>query len=308
MTAPMITEEITMRTRFVETVTELLDEDPKTALVLADISAYLFTEQAQRHPDRVLNMGIRESLMVSVGGGLALTGLRPIIHTYAPFLIERSFEQIKLDLTHQGVSAVLVSVGASYDWTEGGRTHQSPGDVALLDSLPDWTVHVPGHPDEIPPLLRTAVHSDASVYLRLSDRSNTAPRPAALDGRLDVVRRGGRALVLAVGPILDPVLAATAGLDVTVAYTNTVRPLDLNGLRDLTAADTVVLVEPYLAGTSTRLIDEALSDRPHRTLALGVSRTEQRRYGTPEQHDVLHGLDAAGLRHSLSKFLTGTAR
>ncbi len=44
----MITEEITMRTRFVETVTELLDEDPKTALVLADISAYLFTEQAQR--------------------------------------------------------------------------------------------------------------------------------------------------------------------------------------------------------------------------------------------------------------------
>ncbi len=182
--------------------------------------------------------------MVSVGGGLALTGLRPIIHTYAPFLIERSFEQIKLDLTHQGVPAVLVSVGASYDWTEGGRTHQSPGDVALL----------------------------------------------------------------AVGPILDPVLAATAGLDVTVAYTNTVRPLDLNGLRDLTAADTVVLVEPYLAGTSTRLIDEALSDRPHRTLALGVSRTEQRRYGTPEQHDVLHGLDAAGLRHSLSKFLTGTAR
>jgi transketolase len=305
MNTSMLTEEITMRTRFVETVTELLAEEPTTALVLADISAYLFTEQAQRHPDRVLNVGIRESLMVSVGGGLALTGLRPIIHTYAPFLIERSFEQIKLDLTHQGVSAVLVSVGASYDWTEGGRTHQSPGDVALLDSLPDWTVHVPGHPDEVPPLLRTAVRSDDSVYLRLSDRSNTAPRPAALGGRLDVVRQGGRALVLAVGPMLDPVLAATASLDVTVAYTNTVRPLDLTGLRDLAAADTVVLVEPYLAGTSTRLIDEALSDRPHRTLALGVGRAEQRQYGTPEQHDVLHGLDAAGLRRSISEFLTG---
>jgi transketolase len=306
MTAPVLTEEISMRTRFVETVTELLDQEPTTALVLADISAYLFTEQAQRHPDRVLNVGIREALMVSVGGGLAMTGLRPIIHTYAPFLIERSFEQIKLDLTHQGVSAVLVSVGASYDWTEGGRTHQSPGDVALLDSLPDWTVHVPGHPDEVPPLLRTAVRGDDSVYLRLSDRSNAASRPATLDGRLDVVRQGRRALVLAVGPMLDPVLAATASLDVTVAYTNTVRPLDLTGLRALAAADTVVLVEPYLAGTSTRLIDEALSDRPHRTLALGVDRAEQRRYGTPEQHDVLHGLDAAGLRRSISEFLTAS--
>jgi transketolase len=306
MTVPVLTEETTVRTRFVETVTELLDEDPATALVLADISAYLFTEQAQRHPDWVLNVGIRESLMVSVGGGLALTGLRPIIHSYAPFLVERSFEQIKLDLTHQGVSAVLVSVGASYDWTEGGRTHQSPGDVALLDSLPGWTVHVPGHPDEVPPLLRTAVRSEDSAYLRLSNRSNTAPRPAALDGRLDVVRRGGRALVLAVGPMLDPVLAATAGLDVTVAYTTTVRPLDLGSLRDLAVTSTVVLVEPYLAGTSTRLVDEALPDRPHRTLALGVGRAEQRRYGTPVQHDVLHGLDPAGLRRSLSGFLTGS--
>ena len=305
MTAPAFSEEITMRTRFVDTVTELLDEQATTVLVLADISASLFTEQATRHPDRVINVGIREALMVSVGGGLALTGLRPVIHTYAPFLIERSFEQIKLDLAHQGVSAVLVSIGASYDWTEGGRTHQSPGDVALLDSLPDWTVRVPGHPDEVPPLLRAAVHSDDSVYLRLSTRNNATPRPVALNGRLDVVRRGQQALVLAVGPMLDPVLAATAGLDVTVAYTNTVRPLDLAGVRELAGTDTVVLVEPYLAGTSFRLIDQALWDRPHRTLALGVSPAEQRRYGTPEQHDVLHGLDAAGLRRSISEFFAG---
>jgi transketolase len=297
----VLTEEITMRTRFADTVSELLDQDPRTALVLADISAALFTEHTARHPDRVLNVGIRESLMVSVAGGLVLSGLRPIVHTYAPFLIERSFEQIKLDLTHQGVSAVLVSVGASYDWPEGGRTHQSPGDVALLDSLPDWTIHVPGHPEEVAPLLRAAVRSDKSVYVRLSNRSNTAPRFTALD----VVRRGEGALVLAVGPMLDPVLAATAGLDVTVAYTNTVRPLDLAGVRTLASSDTVILVEPYLAGTSTRLIDEALSDRPHRTLALGVGRAEQRRYGSPEQHDTLYGLDPVGLHRSILTFLAG---
>ena len=303
MTAPVVTEEITMRTRFVDTVTELLDQDPRTTLVLADISAGLFTEQAQHHPGRVLNVGIRESLMVSVAGGLALTGLRPIVHSYAPFLVERSFEQIKLDLTHQGVSAVLVSIGASYDWTGGGRTHQSPADVALLDSLPGWTVHVPGHPDEVPPLLRAAVRSTGPVYLRLSTRSNAASRPAAQGGRLDVVRYGDRGLVLAVGPMLDPVLAASAGLGVTVAYTNTVRPLDLGGLRELAVAGAVVLVEPYLAGTSSRLVEQALRDRPHRTLALGVDRAEQRRYGSPEQHDVLHGLDAAGVRRSLTDFL-----
>lgn len=96
-----------MRDTFVDTTTALLADDPRTALVLADISAGLFVPAADRHPDRVLNVGIREQLMVGVAGGLALTGLRPIVHTYAPFLVERAYEQLKLDLDHQNASAVL---------------------------------------------------------------------------------------------------------------------------------------------------------------------------------------------------------
>ena len=70
-----------MRQRFVETTSDLIDHDPRTALVLADISAELFAPLAERHAERVLNLGIREQLMVGVAGGLALTGLRPIIRT-----------------------------------------------------------------------------------------------------------------------------------------------------------------------------------------------------------------------------------
>ncbi|MDH6116034.1 transketolase C-terminal domain/subunit [Kitasatospora sp. GAS204A] len=147
----------TMRERFITVATELLDQDPRTALVLADISAASLAEAAAAHPDRVLNVGIREQLLIGVTGGLALVGLRPIAHTFASFLIERPFEQVKLDLGHQGVGAVLVSALGSYDWPAGGRTHMSPGDVALLDTLPGWTVHVPGHPDEAEALLRHAV-------------------------------------------------------------------------------------------------------------------------------------------------------
>jgi transketolase len=298
------TEPLTMREVFGRTVTELLDTDPRTVLVLADISAALFEPAAARHPDRVINVGIREQSLVGVAGGLALTGLRPIVHTFSSFLVERPFEQIKLDLSHQDVGAVLVSAGASYDYSTGGRSHQAPGDVALLDTLPGWTIHVPGHPTEADRLLRAAVAGTDRVYIRLSTQSNAAPT----DGdRIRVLRPGRRGVVLAVGPMLDRVLAATAAMDVTVAYTATVRPLDGFGLRNaVLAADRadVVLVEPYLAGTSAYLVNAALDDVPHRLRSLGVSREfELRMYGSPEDHDTAHGLDTGGIAATIRSFL-----
>jgi len=290
-----------MRETFVDTVTATLDADPRLAVVTADISRDAFREARDRHPHRVINVGIREQAMVGVAGGLALTGLRPVVHSYTPFLVERPFEQIKLDLGHQDVGAVLVSIGASYDDPVWGRTHQGPGDVALLDTLPGWTVHVPGHPDEVEPLLRDALAGDGRVYLRLSSRENARAQPAT--GRFSVLRNGTRGTVVAVGPTLDNVLAATADLDVTVLYASTVRPFDHRGLRAAGHTD-VVLVEPYLAGTSAHEVATAFDDVAHRLRAVGVRRDiEVRAYGTAAEHDAVHGLDTAGIAATVREFL-----
>lgn len=292
-----------MRTVFVDTVSAALDEDPRLAVVTADISAAAFVRARERHPERVINVGIREQAMIGVAGGLALTGMRPVAHSYAPFLVERPFEQIKLDLGHQDVGAVLVGIGGSYDDPGKGRTHQAPGDVALLDTLPGWTVHVPGHSDEVEPLLRDAMAGSGRVYVRLSVRENSTAHPT---GRFCLVRQGSRGVVLAVGPVLDAVLAATEAQDVSVVYASTVRPFDHAGLRAAVAGagPNVVLVEPYLAGTSAHQVAEALVDVPHRLRSLGVGRdSELRAYGTAADHDVSHGLDAAGIAAAVRGFL-----
>ena len=292
-----------MRSRFISTATALLDEDPRLAVVIADISADGFEPARRAHPDRVVNVGIREQLLIGAAGGMALTGLRPIAHTFASFLVERPFEQVKLDLGHQGVGAVLVSALGSYDWPAGGRTHMSPGDVALLDTLPDWTVHVPGHPDEAELLLRDAAAGDGLVYVRLSEQHNATGRPVT-PGRFLTVRQGTAGTVLAVGPMLDAVLDATADLDVTVLYATTVRPFDADSLRAAVARSAgpaeVVIVEPYLAGTSTPFANEALDHLPHRILGLGVARDEVRHYGTMAEHLTAHGLDARSLRSRIT--------
>lgn len=292
-----------MRETFLATTGEIIDADPDVAVVLADISAAQLAGVARRHPDRVINVGIREQLLVSTGAGLALAGLRPIVHTFPSFLVERAFEQIKLDFSHQDAGGVLVSWGASYDMPAAGRTHQSPADVALIDSLPGWTVHVPGHPAEARRLLLESIPGDGRVYLRLSAQENAA---AHLGVGFTRLRAGSRGVVVAVGPVLDRVLRATAALDVTVLYASTIRPFDGAGLRSavLDAAADVVLVEPYLAGTSAQCVAEALSDVPHRLKALGVRRdVEIRSYGEIADHDLAHGLDAGSLALSIGDFL-----
>ncbi|WP_113693322.1 transketolase family protein [Amycolatopsis albispora] len=294
---------VSMRDAFASTMDEAMAVDPRLALVLADISVDRVRPVQRRHPNRVINVGIREQLLVGVAGGLALSGMRPVVHTFASFLVERPFEQVKLDLGHQGVGAVLVSSGASYDMSYAGRTHQSPGDVALMDSLPGWTVHVPGHPAEARRLLCESLPGDSSVYLRLSEAVNAEP---FIGVGFQALRRGSAGVVLAVGPMLDRVLAATATLDVTVLYASTVRPFDAAGLRaavDASSAN-VVLVEPYLAGTSAHQVAEALDDRPHRLRSLGVRRDrEVRIYGGMADHDVAHGLDEQGIAASVRAFL-----
>ena len=293
-----------MRERFYETAAELVDRHDRVAVVIAEIGGSALMAAKRRHPDRVINVGIREQLMVGVAGGLALAGFRPIAHSYAPFIVERPFEMLKLDLGHQDVGAILVSVGASYDSAASGRTHQSPEDVALVAALPGWRIFVPGHPDEADLLLRAAAADDDRVYLRLAEQSNTVARPIE-PGRLHVERRGRDATLIAVGPLLDPVLEATADLDVTVLYATTVRPFDREALRSATPTRDVILVEPYLAGTSSAEVNGALVDTPHRLLALGVPNMEHRRYGTWREHNAAHGLDAAGIRARVLSFLAG---
>ncbi|MFD3650508.1 transketolase family protein [Streptomyces cyaneofuscatus] len=304
----------TMRDRFIAIASQLLAEEPRLAVVLADISADGFAPAWRAHPDRVINVGIREQLLIGAGAGMALTGMRPIVHTFASFLVERPFEQVKLDFGHQGVGGILVSAGGSYDWPAGGFTHMAPGDVALLDTLDGWTVHVPGHPDEAEALLREAVDGDDRVYVRLSLQANRQARPVGRSTGatgatgFSVVREGRGGTVVAVGPMLDNVLAATEGLDLNVLYATTVRPFDGAGLRRAVGAGPgadVVIVEPYLAGTSTAAANEALMELPHRVLGLGVGRAELRRYGQMEEHLAAHGLDTRGLRERITGFLRG---
>ncbi len=290
-----------MRQHFAAVLSELIEKNSNIALLLADITAVRFEDVAKKYPDRVINVGIREQLMIDMAGGFALSGIRPIVHTFASFLVERPFEQIKIALNHQNVGAVLVSVGASYDLAVDGRTHQAPADVALLSTLSGWNIYVPGHAEEAERALRLVVEGKGLDYIRLSTESNSQAYWKGENGFVEL-KSGRSGTVIAVGPVADRVLEAVEKLDVTVLYAPIIRPFDKKTLLATLSEPSIVIVEPYLVGTSSHYVSDALTDIPHRLLSVGVELDEHRKFGTPEKHCRYHGLDTLSLKNKFISF------
>jgi transketolase len=287
-----------MRSRAADTVCELFREDPRVAVVLAEISVERFTPAFRHDPARAVNVGIMEQSMVGVAAGFAMEEFHPVIHTIAPFIAERALEQLKLDFGNQELGGLVITVGGSYDYASEGTTHHSPGDVQALLTIPGAEVLVPGHADEVDRLIRSTYANGRLTYLRTQVHANDQPRPVKA-GRISVERQGGSPTVLAVGPMLDRTLEAVAGSDATVLYAATVAPFDADGLRAAMAGNEVIVVEPTFAGTLAPIVAAALADRPARIRSIGVPREVIRAYGTPEQIDAHVGLDTAGIRAQL---------
>jgi transketolase len=291
-----------MRAAFGRAASALVAEDPRAAVVLAEISTDHFTAAAAQHPERVVNVGIMEQTMVGVAAGFAMEGFHPIAHSLSPFMAERPYEQLKLDFGYQGLGGTFVGTGGSYDYAAEGGTHHAPADASLMFAIPRMEVLVPGHPAEVEPLLRATYANGAPTYLRIGAAANAEPSDVT-PGRIEVVRRGsGTVVVLAFGPTLDRVVPAADALGATVLYTTSLRPFDEGLVRDVVPeGGTVAIVEPWYEGTALPAVAAALAGLSVALAPIGVPRGFIHSYGTREDLDRELGLDAAGVAARLRR-------
>jgi transketolase len=293
-----------MRAAFGASASALVAADDHVAVLLAEISTEYFAGALREHPDRVVNIGIMEQALVGVAAGFAMEGFHPIAHSLSPFMAERPYEQLKVDFGYQGLGGTFVGVGGSYDYAAEGATHHAPADAALMLAIPRMEVLVPGHGDEVDRLLRDTYSNGRPTYLRASVASNVEARDIA-PGRIEVVRRGGGATVLAFGPMLDRSLEACDGLDVTVAYATSLAPFDNDGLRSIAGdAPNLIVVEPFYEATSAVVLAETFRGVAATITYLGVPRSFIHSYGTPDELDADLGLDVAGLGARITGVLT----
>jgi len=114
-----------MRIEFAKVMVELAEKDPKIFLIILDVGGNTFSEFKERFPDRFYNLGVSEQATISFLSGLALEGFKPYVYSIAPFVLERPFEQLKLDVVQQNAN---VKIFGFWDYPTAGPTHK-PLDV-----------------------------------------------------------------------------------------------------------------------------------------------------------------------------------
>lgn len=162
-----------MRREFAKLCLETVKSDSKSVVMVGDISHFLLRETEQVAPNRFYNIGICEQSMVGMASGMAIEGMRPIIHTIAPFLVERAFEQIKNDIGYQNTEVTIVTVGGTYDYSDLGCTHHCYGDIAMMRLIPNMQVFEPSTPQEFRTLFEKTWGNGLPKYFRLSKEQHS---------------------------------------------------------------------------------------------------------------------------------------
>lgn len=288
-----------MRKQFVKTIEDILPEDENLVLLLGDIGIFGFRNSFKEFPDRVFNIGILEQSTISLGSGMSSIGLIPVIHTIAPFLVERSLEQLKVDFGYQKFNGNFITVGSSYDYAALGPTHHCPGDVGQLSTIPTMEIVLPGTSEEFDKLFKESYNDGNPTYFRLSEYENKTSQDVKF-GKANLIKKGNKALIVCVGNMLQNTIEATEDLDVSILYYTTLSPFDYESLIE-NFNEKIIVIEPYYEGGLNYKINKALENKKYSLRNIGVPHKFLTNYGTKYEHDINLELDVQGIKNKILK-------
>ncbi|MDO8361157.1 MAG: transketolase C-terminal domain-containing protein [Devosia sp.] len=242
------------RDAFSTTLEALAEGDSRIVAVVSDsVGSSKLVNFRKRWPERTVNVGIAEQLVVAIGAGLANGGKVPFVSAAACFLTARAMEQIKADIAYSNVNVKLIGQSSGIAYGELGPTHHSIEDMAWLRLLNNLTVIVPSDPWETEQAIRAAAAMDGPVFVRIS----RMPVPA-LDrksphfeiGKAEILAEGGDLAIICNGVMVHRALEAAAtlraqGIGARVVNMSTINPLDETAILSAAATGAIVTVEEH---------------------------------------------------------------
>jgi len=268
----------------------------------ADLAAATQTGKFKKEfPDRFYNCGIAEQNMLSIAAGIAATGKKVIVSSFAMFAAGRAFEQIRNSIGYPHLNVIIGATHAGVSVGEDGATHQCCEDIALMRTIPGMTIINPADETEAIKAVEAAFDIDGPVYLRFGRLAV----PVIFNenytfevGKAVTLKEGTDVTVIATGLLVNEALIAydmlkNEGINARIINMATIKPLDNEAVL-AAAKDTgaIVTAEEHsvIGGLGSAVAELCAENCPIPVLKLGVNDT----YGHSGPANDL--LDEFGLR------------
>jgi len=288
-----------MRNIFPDFIYNQLATDKKIFILLGDIGVHSFRKVFQNYKNHILNLGILEQSMIGFAAGLAMEGRIPFVHTIAPFMVNRAYEQIKIDLCYQNLNVNIVSVGASIDYAALGSTHHCPEDVAILSKLPNMQIYCPGNSQELANLLKK-YKMKGPKYFRLSNYFHNSQIPS--NESFTLLRKGKKGLIIVIGPALRFIENFYNFVDANIIYINKIKPLDEIFLKKY-FREKIVIVQDFYKGSISSDILAVFKNRKIVCKEIGLPIKFFLNYGSSIEHYNMLGLNNIKIKKEIIDFL-----
>ena len=294
-------------------LTKIAPDYPNVVVLDADIAGGTGMHHFRKaFPDRFIQCGIAEQNMMAMAGGLASTGLIPVVTTFAVFML-RAIEQARLSVAYANMNVKIVASHPGLDVGPDGASAQCLEDLACYRSIPNMVVLSPCDPQEVEQATKAIIEYVGPVYMR-TGRSETVrilnERYQFKIGKGSILKQGSDVTIIGCGVTTSRALKAAElldkeGVSSRVVNMSTLKPIDKELIINC-AAETngIVTVEDHniFGGLGSAVAEVLVQSKPVPMEFVGVSDTFGES-GEPDELSEKYGIDEKGIIAGVHRLL-----
>ncbi|WP_039753450.1 transketolase family protein [Chromobacterium haemolyticum] len=302
-----------MRNAFSSSLLQLAESDKRVLLLTGDHGYALFDDFRSRCPQQYINAGIAEQNMIGMAAGLSKAGYIPVVYGLSSFVPIRVLEQIKLDLSHDNLHAIIIGDGAGFVYSHLGTSHQSTEDIAATRAIPNLNIYSPSDRHELTLCMEHAYKSKATTYLRIGKSDLGDVHHAPLSGTLASffpVRNGtpGDISFIATGAMTKMALKIAESFfpNATVWSAPKIKPLDVDQLVTICKSSNIIVTfeeHSTQGGLGSMIAEISTTYAPIKILRVGVEDCFTKLCGSYSYLLQEQGLDITSIQKKITTFL-----
>jgi len=294
---------------------ELARKDREIVVLTSDSrGSASMAEFARELPEQFVEVGIAEQNLVGIAAGLAASGKKPFIASYAAFVTMRAIEQVKVDIAYSNVNVKIIGISGGLSYGPLGMSHHALQDIAIMRAIPNIRVYLPADRYQSIRLIDELVQEKGPAYIRVGRNPVEDVYPSVdfnftIDKASTLVE-GTDITIIACGEMVQTAVAAAnyldgEGISTRVINMHTLKPLDREAVLKA-AVETryiVTLEEHSIYGGLGSAVAEVLAQNQPAPLKIMAVPDEPAITGKPAEIMTHYGLDKKGVVRAIKDLL-----